>query len=46
MRNFRLGAYLQTGEEPGLNLGFLGGGEWVTGLWVWVSGREGRTLVQ
>lgn len=26
MRNFRLGAYLQTGEEPGLNLGFLGGG--------------------
>lgn len=25
MRNFRLGAYLQTGEEPGLNSGFLGG---------------------
>lgn len=41
MRNFRLGAYLQTGEEPGLNLGFLGG--WVV---VWILGEGRKTLVQ
>lgn len=43
MRNFRLGAYLQTGEEPGLNLGFLGGGEWVTGCGCgFLGGKEGH----
>lgn len=46
MRNFRLGAYLQTGEEPGLNLGFLGGvgvgvGDWVTGCG-FLGGKEGH----